>query len=174
MSNKAAKKARRLQHEATSAEVHASLLRVIVSLRTMLAKDLKQARQRFPNHALPCNTCAFRTTTDSWEGTDTTVLLLLGALLTGSPFYCHVNPQTGEAFPTINGEYGVKEAMADGEPVNRCAGWGAISGHSREEIIGVIADALAEKPVPRPVDPGLQQKIMGLVEIIRLNRKGAE
>ena len=70
-------------------EVRRYMLALLTRLRAAFAQRLKVQRQKFPDMRLPCDTCAFRTSTDDWPGMDQTVINFIAALQEGSPFYCH-------------------------------------------------------------------------------------
>jgi len=161
MSAKTKKKLRKVER----AVVDAFLLKAMGGLRKMVGQDLKERRRRFPDHPLPCSTCAFRSSTDSWKGMNRTVAWLLGSLLSDQPFYCHVSPVTGKPFQIVEGEYGVAQARQAGESVSLCAAWSSICTRSQDEIIGIIADATADSAVPRPIDQELKEHILGFVDV---------
>ncbi len=120
---------------------HSFLLGVMARFRKWLAADLPRQGQAFPAQKLMCKTCAFRSATDDWKGMEVTVLGFMNAMREGKPFYCHVDPRTGEDFPIINGKYLVPEAMAMGKPVDVCAGWSAVAHRTPEEVTRLIAAA---------------------------------
>ena len=160
MSHKAAKRSRRESKELLNTFVS----KAMSGLRKMAGVDLKNQQERFPNQRLPCDTCAFRSHTDSWKGMHKTVLSLLSALLHKQPFFCHVDPQTGKSFPAIDGESGVPQAITAGKPVDLCAAWSSICTRPQDEIIGVIADACGDEPVQRPINAELRAHILKITE----------
>ena len=85
MSSRAAKRERR----AHRARVRAVFLGALTTLREVFARRLKDERARWPETRLPCETCAFRTSTDHWRGFEQTAANFVSALDRGSTFYCH-------------------------------------------------------------------------------------
>jgi len=167
MSGRQIKRQRRKQREQEQQDIHQFLFETVGQLRRILGPELRCLRDMFPNHRLPCDTCAFRAATDDSEGQERTFLGLLATLVSGQTFYCHVDPETGEPFPpNERGDYSVEEAVQAGRAVNPCAGWMTLQSHPPEHYIGLVADVIAKGPVPRPVPEPLRSTIaVGLVNI---------
>lgn len=164
MSNKTEKAKRREQRAQERQVLDAFLANAIGALRKLCGQDLREMRDKFPGHPLPCKSCAFRSAYDSEQGYDKTVMGLLHVLVSGQPFYCHVDPKTNEPFPVINGEYGVLQAMQAGKKVSLCAAWSALAMRDKEEFIGLIADSIMGKPTERPTPKRLRDQILRITE----------
>lgn len=87
--------------------------------------DLAERRKRFPNHAEPCGTCAFRRGTYP-NGCLATVMDALKCVVEGNTFYCHEHRK--------------------GKPLEPCTGWfiASAAAHARgaipKEVLKVAAD----------------------------------
>jgi hypothetical protein len=104
--------------------VHDYLLQTITQLRRVFARRLKAQLAKFPNRRLPCETCAFRTSTDDWQGFEHTIMSFIAAMETDSVFYCHdglkYSPHKGWQPPMhkVNGRY-----VPDTSRMTPCAAW---------------------------------------------------
>jgi hypothetical protein len=163
MSGKAARAERKLTEQQAKHLIAEFTQAAMKAMRRWCGEDLKRQRERFPDQALPCSTCAFRAFTDDWQGTEKTTINLLCALLSDHPFYCHVSPVTGEAFPIVNGDYAVGEAVDAGEPVSLCQAWTAIAHRSKDDIYRLIAESMAGHPMPGEVPPEFKAHIDQMV-----------
>lgn len=110
------------------------LLNVIQVLRREFAARLKLLRTRFPGHKLPCETCAFRTSTDDWEGFDQTAINFVAALCSGPghAFYCHHDmkqDKTGQWIPPmrlVNLPGGKRRLVPDERRLTICVAWSVL------------------------------------------------
>lgn len=111
MSHKQEKRARRRERADSWHAIHRHLESIMRDLRREVAARLKRLRVKHPNHASPCETCAFRSSTDGFAGFELTVINLCAALADDRTFYCHKDLEI------VDGEY-----MPDpkAEP---CIGW---------------------------------------------------
>lgn len=123
MSHKAAKRQRQEEAAARRVEVRDILKFLMTKLRLIYAKRLKDERKRWPGQRLPCESCAFRTSTDTWPGFEKTVISFIRALAQDQVFYCHqkmIEPEDGgEYIPTY-------KKLANGMVVpamDPCAAW---------------------------------------------------
>jgi hypothetical protein len=82
--------------------------------------DLEQPKveARFPGSTERCKSCAFRLGTFP-NGCPETVVDAFNCIISGNPFYCHMD-------------------MKDGQPTKLCTGWAVLQGSE-------IADAMAKK-----------------------------
>lgn len=88
MAHKAKKRARQEARD----QVRETLTDMMRVFRTDLAKKIRALRRRpdvIGPPPLPCDTCAFRSSTDNDQGFETTAISLFTALATGRNFYCH-------------------------------------------------------------------------------------
>lgn len=114
-------------------QVHAYLLEVMTALRREFAARLKLMRTKFPNYHLPCETCAFRTSTDTFEGFDQTTINFVAALCEGPavPFWCHHDmrqDKTGQWIPPKRLLFigGKKRLVPDERRMMPCAAWSVL------------------------------------------------
>ncbi len=154
----------------TEAELDGVIRETLAGLRRMMAEDMKACRIEFPDFPLPCETCAFRTTTDEYVGFDRTVLLLFYALINSEPFYCHTDPKTGQHFPQDDEGYMVPRALERGDTVNLCAGRMALEGRDPNEIIGLFVDAVNGSTVDRPIKPEMCESIKRIAAVVVSDR----
>jgi len=103
------------------------LLDVLTQLRQEFARRLKEQRRDFPNMRMPCETCAFRTSTDGEKGFEATVINFVSAMQQGEPFYCHHN------FKIRRGRYEMPrkhlhgKLVVDWSKVNLCTAWSVLA-----------------------------------------------
>lgn len=101
--------------EDSRAIVNAFLRDSLTKLRQEFARRMKQQLVIDPDLKRPCNDCAFRTSTDSHEGFDSTAIKFIHALGTWGLFACH-EPDRGE------GENYRPRLDNTGYPIT-CAAW---------------------------------------------------
>ena len=89
MSHKEAKRRRKQAKREGWEKMEVVLARIMRELRGEMARRLKRLRGKYPNHAKPCDTCAFRSSTDGFAGFELTVINFTAALADDRPFYCH-------------------------------------------------------------------------------------
>ena len=131
MSGKQAKKNRQKQHDI----VRGFLLKSLTTLRLEFARRLKIQRQKFPKMQLPCETCAFRSSTDNDVGFETTVLSFVHAMATDSMFHCHRDLEhgpDGEYLPATKVEGGHR--VIDYDRMPPCAAWFVLSSTTPEPL----------------------------------------
>lgn len=82
------------------------LLGSLTQMRQEFARRLKVQRQADPDLALPCATCAFRSSTDRDKGFEVTTLSFISALAASKGFFaCHLPKRIGgRYFPRPDGE----------------------------------------------------------------------
>jgi hypothetical protein len=110
-------------------KLRATLGRAMTFLRGEYAPRLKAELSEFPKMTLPCDTCAFRTSTDDWNGFERTVAGVVVALLTNRSFYCHHNlpvDEHGQWHPPLRlDDYG--KLVPDLRRMDLCAGYAVLS-----------------------------------------------
>lgn len=127
-------------------DVNAYLKSVLTELRAEYARRLKAARERWPGFVLPCETCAFRTSTDTWGGFDSTIIAVIAALEANEPFYCHHDMEraeggTGNWIPPTKQDADGK-LVIDFERMRLCSGYAALSMLPELDLAGMIPESL--------------------------------
>lgn len=162
MSHKTAKRERQAQKR----EMLVFVGRLIANFRKALGPTWNDERTRFPDQKPPCETCAFRVFTDAWKGYEKTVFSLAGCLVTGRPFYCHVNPTTGQPFPRdAAGEYRVQEAVDASKDVSLCAGWATLQTLPEDTRIRMVAEAVTGEQLQGEVTEEFRRHLRKLPEV---------
>lgn len=115
---------RKREQQAARDQVRETLTDMLRVFRTDLAKKIRAFRRR-PDLGdfkppLPCDTCAFRTSTDNDPGFETTAVSLFTALATGRNFFCHKELEVIDE----NGERGwAPVSVEKAATMPPCIGW---------------------------------------------------